>query len=286
MLRFIAFVLALAMAHPAQAEHGNQLYVDAPRDGYLNLRSGPSTGYTVLERMPHGSRVQVLARPGKWLKLRHASGAIGWAHGHYLSQTPPRTTHEYGRRHWPDQNSHSPERLQVHAPAYGALNMRSGPGTGYAVVMRMYNGSTVEVLGQKGVWRLVKHMRSGHVGWAHGGYLAPRAAPMPRLVPHQGPRGHHGQPHYKGWRSSDYQGHYPGTDRHPLSGTARMEQARAGHMPVVEQEHPSDLPALETGTHIRGQRSAECTSTDNMADAPCGLARIATPRLVAARPAP
>ena len=52
----------------------------------------------------------------------------------------------------------------------GSLNLRTGPGTKYQVIMRMYNGEEVEVLETKGKWVRVRHY-SGSVGWAYRDYL-------------------------------------------------------------------------------------------------------------------
>ena len=87
MLRFLALVLAALLL--TGAAHATQTaYVDAPGDGYLNLRSGPSTRYRVIEAMPHGSRLTVYRQDGRWAEVHHQSGATGWAHTGYLSPEP------------------------------------------------------------------------------------------------------------------------------------------------------------------------------------------------------
>jgi hypothetical protein len=50
-----------------------------------------------------------------------------------------------------------------------ALNQRSGPGTSYAVLRSMPDGTTVKVLEQSGVW--VRNDWGGRVGWSHSTYL-------------------------------------------------------------------------------------------------------------------
>lgn len=63
--------------------------------------------------------------------------------------------------------------LDPHGDNY--LSMRTGPGGEYREIDRIYNnGTRVEVLGQSGKWRKVRHR--GNTGWSHAGYLTePRA---------------------------------------------------------------------------------------------------------------
>lgn len=161
MLRLFALVCAIVFATGAAATNRPQLYVNAPGDGFLNLRGGPSTGYHVLIKMEHRSPVTLLAQPGDWAKVyHHKSDTIGWAHGRFLSHEKPRE----------DQPPQVQSYRWVDAP-YGDLNLRKGPGTGYHVLRKIHNGMKVEILGRQGSWRLVR-LDSGLVGWAHTAYLA------------------------------------------------------------------------------------------------------------------
>ncbi len=61
------------------------LFVATGSSGYLNLRAGPGTDRTVLRRMYAGDRLQALERQGRWVRVRHVSGAEGWAFDAYLT---------------------------------------------------------------------------------------------------------------------------------------------------------------------------------------------------------
>lgn len=185
MTRFLTFLAALLVAGAASA---TTLFVNAPNDGFLNLRSGPSTGYTVLDQMPHGSRVEVLSTPGKWYRIRHETGEVGWASSSYLARWADLD-------HAPRHDEIQAQRLYVDAPNYSGLNLREGPGTGHAVLLTMPQGSWVELLGRQGEWRLLRH-ESGRVGWAHGGYLSDTQPRAPRYEPPQ-----QETPHW--WRDED-----------------------------------------------------------------------------------
>lgn len=194
MLRLLTFLAAMVFATAAAA---GTAWVNAPRDGYLNLRTGPSTGYRVIEQMPHRSKVEILHAPGKWVKLRSERGRIGWAHSGWLTTDRPGR----GHGHHDGQHGGSQGTWYVDAPGYNGLNLRTGPGTGYKVARLMRNGDKVERLGRKGSWWLLRH-ESGAVGYAHSGYLS-------KTKPRRGGQGH-GHGHGGGY--GDLRGHDRGHD--------------------------------------------------------------------------
>ncbi|CTQ50980.1 SH3 domain-containing protein [Jannaschia donghaensis] len=61
-------------------------YVARSDDGYLNLRAGPGTDHAILRRMYPGDRLDTLERRGRWLRVRHVSGAEGWAYDAYVTR--------------------------------------------------------------------------------------------------------------------------------------------------------------------------------------------------------
>lgn len=158
MLRILTLLSALFFAGTAAA---TTLFVHAPTDGFLNLRAGPSTAYTIKAEMPHGSLVKVIATPGKWFRVKDMHGNVGWAHSKYMSHYPVIQPHPMP----------APKIRYVYAPKDGFLNMRTGPSTGYAILGAMPNGTMLKVLGGQGKWRKVLHP-SGTVGWAHNAYLS------------------------------------------------------------------------------------------------------------------
>ncbi|MGP6086602.1 SH3 domain-containing protein [Antarctobacter jejuensis] len=165
MLRLLTFLSAMFLATAAAA---TTLWVDAPRDGYLNLRTGPSVQYHVLGKMPHGSKVKLLNAPGKWVKVRHQSGLVGWAHGGFLSQTQPKLGHDR------DYGGHVDKyrdgtRYWVNAPRYGFLNLRAGPSRHDRVIDKLTHGSEVRVIRKHGKW--YKLRVDSMTGWAHSGFL-------------------------------------------------------------------------------------------------------------------
>ena len=153
MLRHVlATALTIMLAGAALAE---LRMVNSPGDGYLNLRTGPGSGYQIVRRMDHGSLVDVLETKGGWSRVRHEiSGAEGWAFRKYLAQ----------------EQSGGAVR-QIWSPGDGYLNLRTGPGSDFRILRRMYHGERVDILERKGNWVRVYHHPTGARGWAYAKYL-------------------------------------------------------------------------------------------------------------------
>lgn len=62
------------------------MFVAQTNDGYLNLRAGPGTDTAILRRMYPGDRLEQLDRRGRWVQVRHVSGAVGWAYDAYITR--------------------------------------------------------------------------------------------------------------------------------------------------------------------------------------------------------
>lgn len=140
---------ALVTAGQARAE---RLLVNSPGDGFLNLRTGPGSQFDIIRKMFHGSAVETLEFANGWVRVRHESGAVGWAFAKYLVR-PAATNVRY-----------------VYSANDGFLNLRTGPGTRYQIIRPMYNGEAVTLLERSGGWVRVKH-ESGAIGWTFEKYL-------------------------------------------------------------------------------------------------------------------
>jgi len=149
-IRIAAALVALVFATFAQAE---VMVVNTPYDGFLNLRTGPGTRYAIITQMGHGSEVDTLESVGRWVRVEHESGAVGWASRKYLAPVRP-----------------GPVTLYVYSPGDGFLNLRTGPGTRYAIITPMYNGTQVQALERSGNWARV-HTEYGDEGWAYLRYF-------------------------------------------------------------------------------------------------------------------
>lgn len=125
----------------------------------LNLRSGPGTGYSILLTMPKGSTVTVLSSSGDWSKVTY-QGTTGYAYSAYLAT-------DAGTRYYTTTG----------------LNLRTGPGTGYSIILTMPKGSSVTVYSIAGNWAKLTY--SGRSGYAYAPYLsqtAPSTEPEPATI--------------------------------------------------------------------------------------------------------
>ena len=166
MLRIFALVLGILAAAPAVASTAKPtLVVDVPHSSYLNLRAGPGTHYHVIGTMPDGAHVKFLERSGDWAKVYY-DHKIGWAYGDYLDRKNAKK----------DKKAALRERIYiVHAPYDHYLNLRHGPGTQYHVIAQMPHKTPLVVVGpRQGSWVKVRHLGTGHTGWAHSGYMKKR----------------------------------------------------------------------------------------------------------------
>lgn len=139
-------------------------YVYSPGDGYLNLRTGPSTQYDIVKPMYNGQRVWVISWSGNWRQVRHESGTVGWAYASYLVDFPVSGGGVY----------------YINSPGDGYLNLRTGPTSNSGIIRQMPHGSTVNVVGNSGQWLSVVH-ETGARGWAFHRYLS--STPPPAYTP-------------------------------------------------------------------------------------------------------
>ena len=118
----------------------------------LNMRTGPSTAYSIIRVIPVGAQVNVLSTSNGWARVTYG-GSTGYASLSYLKPvgtTPPPSSADI--------------RITTEE-----LNLRSGPGTSYSIIAVMPPGAKVTVLSVSGSWAKVTY--SGKTGYAHTAYL-------------------------------------------------------------------------------------------------------------------
>jgi uncharacterized protein YraI len=145
----------------------------------LNLRSGPSTGNSVLTVMPAGASVTLTGESSGGFYGVVYNGISGFAHSDWISAG--------GSAPAPAPSNPGSGSAPVGDTAVGsatvtayALNVRSGPSTGYSIVSTVTSGQVIDIMGdpQGGFYP----MRAGGVkGWVSGDYISMggTAAPAP-----------------------------------------------------------------------------------------------------------
>ena len=152
--------LGLALSSTASFAAGQEGVVTAST---LNVRSGPSTSYSITTKVYKGETVEVLESSNGWSKIKTSTGKTGWASEEYLSTSGTSDNTE---------NSTTGKKVTVTA---STLNVRSGPSTSYSITTKVYKGETVEVLESSNGWSKIK-TSSGKTGWASEEYLSTSGA--------------------------------------------------------------------------------------------------------------
>ncbi len=123
-------------------------------EGNLNVRSARSATSSVAATLPDGSYVTLIARSGDWWQVEYTDGKFGYCHRDYITPIEG-----------------SPATVDI---SYGSLNVRSGPGSGYARRAALYKGEEVVLLSSSGSWsRILYH--GTHTGWVSSQYLSTAA---------------------------------------------------------------------------------------------------------------
>lgn len=106
----------------------------------VNIRSGPSTNYSVKWEVGLGFPLKIIASKGSWYKVRDFENDEGWVYAPLTS----RKAH-----------------LVVKKPV---VNIRSGPGTNYRIVTQAKYGVVFRTEKRVKGWVRVRH-ESGVTGW-------------------------------------------------------------------------------------------------------------------------
>ncbi len=149
---------------------------------YVNVRSGPGTGYAKMGTAPKGATYPVLAKTGSWYKISF-NGRTGYVSGSYMAfyaATKPAAgavTSSQGKI--------------VNCTSY--VNVRSGPGTSYAKIGTAPKGAIYSITGKTGSWYKISF--NGKTGYVYASYISvltvastptkpsPTPSPTPKPAP-------------------------------------------------------------------------------------------------------
>lgn len=135
---------------------------------YLNTRTGPSATYPIHQRLSKGQQIYLVGRNlnGSWVQIQ--SGAVEWVNAAYLQIGSSVLA-------LPISTATGTSGL---VPFYGTisgvyfLNVRSGPGVGYAVVGRLAAGDQVGLVGRNANSSWVQLQASGAQQWINAQYVS------------------------------------------------------------------------------------------------------------------
>ena len=146
------FIAANLLSMPGSGPGSDPVIVGtAKTTASVNLRSGPSTGNSVLRVVPAGSVVQISNTVQSGYRYVIHDGLPGWIAAQYLGSGPSQ----------PSGGTFT---------TTARLNLRSQPSSTASVLLVMPSGTVVKALsGTANGWRQVSY--NGTVGWAATAYL-------------------------------------------------------------------------------------------------------------------
>ncbi|WP_338659690.1 SH3 domain-containing protein [Paraclostridium sordellii] len=130
----------------------------------LNVRSGPSTGNSVIGSLKNNEKVEVISESNGWSKIKY-NGKEG-----YVSSTYLKDSNEGGNskpNETPNPNPNVETKIKVVVAT--SLNVRSGPSTGHGIIGSLKNNEKVEVISESNGWSKIKY--NGKEGYVSSTYL-------------------------------------------------------------------------------------------------------------------
>ena len=164
----------------------------------INVRSGPGTDYSRVDTVAEGKQVEIIGSSGNWYKISYG-GTTGYIRSDFLTAgsaakaapaetastadtvTPPPAASETTI---PDEATplSSVESSVVNAAdetSYdeprsaliygGTINVRTGPGTEYDRLTKLYTGDKISIIGESGDWYKISF--NGSVGYVLSNYV-------------------------------------------------------------------------------------------------------------------
>ncbi|MFZ5519475.1 MAG: SH3 domain-containing protein [Candidatus Zhuqueibacterota bacterium] len=105
-----------------------------------NVREGPGTNYTQIDRISKGTSLKEIGRQNEWRQVQLPSGRTGWIREDLLEGTENQLV------------------------ANERANLRKGPGTEYVIVTEVEKLTPMTLIGEQGDWYKVR-LKSGTTGW-------------------------------------------------------------------------------------------------------------------------
>ena len=135
--------------------------------GWLHFRTGNSTNYNILGKIPTGTIVNVLGQNNGWYKVKY-NGQLGWVSGNYTTGIKFGSSSETIKEPITNQSTSKIKSTTRIQSSIGWLHFRTGNSTSYNILAKIPTGTIVNVLGQNNGWYKVEY--NGQTGWISGNY--------------------------------------------------------------------------------------------------------------------
>lgn len=129
----------------------------------LNVRSGPSTSYSVLGKLKKGTKIPVISEDSGWSKINY-NGKDAYVSSRYLSSISQNNNNDTSKPSVPES---AKETKEVNT---NSLNVRSGPGTNYSKLGTLKKGEKVGVLSENNGWSKINY--NGKEAYVSSKYLS------------------------------------------------------------------------------------------------------------------
>ena len=175
------FIAPLYMSIVCRVKPSDGNYED--KTGYIsgnlvNFRTGPGTGYRVIDKLTKATQIVVLSVGIDWYKIQvKSTGISGYVYGKYVTLKNPGATPtpeppvlpDYGARGFINANG---------------VNIRSGPSSDYESIGLLNKGEPLSYEGAYGDWFKVSALYARMVGWVYASFIDfPEPTPTPQLTP-------------------------------------------------------------------------------------------------------
>lgn len=128
----------------------NGMYGIVKANPSLRLREGAGTNYKVITTIPNNTMIEILDTVNGWHKVKYGN-KVGYVSGDYVEILKPIS---YGTVVNVSTN----------------LNVRSGAGTNYSAIGKLYAGYKVEILEKVKEWYKIKY--NSLIGYCHSDYIS------------------------------------------------------------------------------------------------------------------
>lgn len=162
---------ALLLTMSASAAMAEKVYVSKD-GGSLNVRAGAGTNYEVAGYVQHGESITVVETGSKWSKIKVArTGKVGYIMNKYISNgSGGGSTGGSGSGSTGSVSSYEAAAVMTKT-VNGAVNLRSGAGSGTSSLGTLSRGNFLKVISREGDWVKVV-TTNGKTGYVYKNYVS------------------------------------------------------------------------------------------------------------------
>jgi|SRR5713226_8915971 len=155
MISLLVGTFLLAAVSLAQTGQSQGNYVTTAT---VNVRKGPGTNYETIAKIPKGTKVEIVGREGRWLKVQSKHG------------NPPGYIDEKFAVLRGETAAPTARRAPGTYITTTSVNIRRGPGTNNPIIAKIAKDTKVQVVDVEGDWLKVQSKHGNPPGYIHKRY--------------------------------------------------------------------------------------------------------------------